>query len=231
MQIKDEEWEAHKINFSDTYDDANYSSTLQSWVMGKSHKLIEEPFQKNVFFEKVLEVGAGTGKHFQYIKHGFSQFTFSDSDARILEYAKQKIKAAGAQVLNFDIQNGDKLDYPDNTFDRVIATHVLEHIYYPHLALKEWARVLKNDGILSVLLPTDPGIAWRVGKSLGPRRKTIAKGIPYDYLMAREHVNSCVNLIAILRHYFPGGDEKWWPTPFPLVDINLFYAFNVRIIK
>jgi SAM-dependent methyltransferase len=99
------------------------------------------------------------------------------------------------------------------------------------LALKEWFRVLKPGGVLSILIPTDPGLAWRLGRNLGPRKNAIKQGIAYDYVMAREHVNSCNNLIAILRHYFPKAEEAWWPTPIPSIDLNLFFAFHTVIDK
>jgi ubiquinone/menaquinone biosynthesis C-methylase UbiE len=231
MIFSDNEWEAHKSTFSNIYDESNYSSPIQSWVMGKSHKLVEKKFNEEVFFSKVLEIGAGTGEHLQYIRHKFDEYTLSDSNKKILENAQQKLSQKPDPRINYDIQEGDRLSYKDNTFDRLIATHVLEHIHHPHNALKEWARVLKDGGTLSVVLPTDPGFAWRFGRKLGPRRSAIAKGIPYDYLMAREHVNSCVNLISILRHYFPNSNESWWPTPIPSVDVNLFFACNAKVSK
>jgi phosphatidylethanolamine/phosphatidyl-N-methylethanolamine N-methyltransferase len=95
------------------------------------------------------------------------------------------------------------LSYANNSFDSLIATHVLEHMYQPQLVLQEWRRVLKNGGVLSILIPTDPGMAWRLGRHFWPRKNVIAQGITYDYVMSREHVNSCNNLIALLRHYFP----------------------------
>lgn len=101
----------------------------------------------------------------------------------------------------------------------------------PHLALKEWRRVLKHGGVISILIPTDPGLAWRLGRHFGPRKNAIARGIAYDYVMAREHVNSCNNLIALLRHYFPGSKEAWWPFPIASIDLNLFFAFHATVDK
>ena len=129
------------------------------------------------------------------------------------------------------MQTGTQLPYSDNTFDRLVATHVLEHVYEPHLVLKEWSRVIKPGGVLSILIPTDPGIAWRIGRHFGPRRNAISKGIPYDYIMAREHVNSSNNLISILRHFFPKSNEVWWPFTIPSIDLNLFFAFSTCIEK
>ena len=115
-----------------------------------------------------------------------------------------------------------------NTFDRTIATHVLEHIPNPHLAIKEWTRITKAGGVLSILIPTDPGLLWRLSRRLGPRRNAIKQGIAYDYIMAREHVNSCTNLLALLRHYFQNTNESWWPLSIiRSVDMNLFVALNI----
>lgn len=231
MQDEDKAWVEWRNNFHALYDNANYSSSLQSKVMHASHRLLERPFRSGDVFANVLEIGAGTGEHTQFLRHQFERYVVSDQDEKTLEVAKTKIDPKMEGKFSFEVQTGESVNYPDNSFDRVIAAHVLEHIYQPHLAIKEWCRVVKNGGTLSILLPTDPGMAWRLGRMLGPRKQAYAAGIAYDYVMAREHVNSCVNLIAILRHYFPERKEAWWPTPVPSVDLNLFYAFHAIVRK
>ncbi len=226
---EDPAWLDYRARFADVYDASNYSSPLQSAVMRASHRLSEKKFDENSYFSKVLEIGAGTGEHLPFVKHRFDQYVLTDLDEKTLEVAKQKL--AGNNKLSFEKQSGEGLSYADNSFDRLIASHVLEHIYQPHLVLKEWRRVVKNGGIISVLIPTDPGMAWRLGRHLGPRKNAIAQGIAYDYVMAREHVNSCTNLIALLRHYFPERTETWWPTPIPSVDLNLFFAVHLSVNK
>jgi len=42
---------------------------------------------------------------------------------------------------------------PPNAYDFVLSSHMLEHSANPILALSEWSRVLKDDGILVLLLP------------------------------------------------------------------------------
>ncbi|WP_434705769.1 class I SAM-dependent methyltransferase [Pseudomonas sp. Z1-12] len=231
MHSEDKAWIEYREKFSEIYDESNYTSPLQSFVMRASHKLVESAYGKASHFESVLEVGAGTGEHVNFVRHAFDQYTLTDMDQKTLEVAKIKIGKRHEGRLKFETQAGNDLSYGDNTFDRLIASHVLEHIYQPHLALKEWRRVLKNGGVLSILIPTDPGLAWRLGRHLGPRKNAIAQGIAYDYVMAREHVNSCNNLIAILRHYFPGAKESWWPLPVPSIDLNLFFAFHAIVNK
>lgn len=229
---EDQAWLDYKTKFSEIYDQSNYVSPLQAFVMRQSHTILEKKFTKQFHFDRILEIGAGTGEHVKFVSHKFDEYILTDLDQNMLDRARKKLGSAEYYgLLKFDRQEGSKLCYQDNSFDRLIAAHVLEHIYQPHLVLKEWIRVIKNGGILSILLPTDPGIAWRVGRCLGPRKNAIAQGIEYDYIMAREHVNSCNNLVAILRHYFKVTDEFWWPFSIPLMDFNLFFAFHAKIIK
>jgi ubiquinone/menaquinone biosynthesis C-methylase UbiE len=231
MENEDQAWLDYRARFADVYDESNYASPLQSVVMRASHRLAENRFEKHNHFSKVLEIGAGTGEHLGFVKHSFDQYVLSDLDAKTLDVAKRKLNDKFSNKLSYEVQSGEGLSYDNNSFDRLIATHVLEHIYQPHLALKEWRRVLKNGGVLSILIPTDPGIAWRLGRHVGPRKNAIAQGIVYDYVMAREHVNSCNNLIALLRHYFPEHTESWWPFPIPSIDLNLFFVFHAVIKK
>lgn len=231
MSDEDQAWLDYRARFADVYDAANYSSPLQSAVMRASHRLTEKRFHESDHFAKVLEIGAGTGEHLGFVRHGFDQYVLTDLDARTLEVAENKLKKKYGSRLLLETQSGAGLSYADNSFDRLIATHVLEHIYHPHLVLKEWGRVLKNGGVLSILIPTDPGVAWRLGRHLGPRKNAVAQGVAYDYVMAREHVNSCNNLIALIRHYFPERTEGWWPLPIPSIDLNLFFVCHALVSK
>jgi SAM-dependent methyltransferase len=50
----------------------------------------------------------------------------------------------------------------DSQYDCVLACHCLEHIANPLRALSEWRRVLRDDGLLFLILPhKDGGFDWR----------------------------------------------------------------------
>jgi len=93
---------------------------------------------------------------------------------------------------------------------------------------------LKKGGVLSISLPTDPGIAWRLGR-LFIRIFSIKKtynitGEEYEYINATEHVNSIFNLISIIRYRYKDSiDEQFYPLKVKSPDLNLFY--NVQIYK
>nr|VFJ62061.1 MAG: Methyltransferase domain-containing protein [Candidatus Kentron sp. DK] len=51
------------------------------------------------------------------------------------------------------ISDASIIPIPDETFDYVISSHVLEHMQNTIAALKEWCRILKEGGILFLVLP------------------------------------------------------------------------------
>ena len=231
MQNEDQAWLDYRARFHNVYDQYNYASPLQAAVMGASHRLAERQFKRDHYYPRVLEVGSGTAEHLRYVSHRFDQYVLTDADSSALDVAKKKCEGMHAGALSFEVAKGESLDYEDDSFDRLIAVHVLEHILQPHLALKEWSRVVKKGGVMSILIPTDPGIAWRLGRHLGPRKRALQDGIAYDYVMAREHVNPCNNLIALIHHYFPRRTEAWWPFALPSIDLNLFYVCHAIVEK
>jgi ubiquinone/menaquinone biosynthesis C-methylase UbiE len=174
----------------------------------------------------VLEVGAGTGVHIEHVRHGYDEYVMTDLNAPMLDLASRRVVGRGK--VRSESQDATKLTFDDASFDRVIATHVLEHLPQPHRVLREWMRVLRPGGILSLVLPCDPGVAWRLGRAVGARQKFVRAGIDYDYWMAREHINAINNLVAFVRYYFPDSrQESWRPLLVPSMDLNLFYIAHV----
>jgi SAM-dependent methyltransferase len=51
------------------------------------------------------------------------------------------------------VVTGERIEYPDNTFDAVLALDVLEHLENENWALKELNRVLKPGGVAIVMVP------------------------------------------------------------------------------
>jgi len=193
--------------------------------MRRSHALVEKPFGAGHKFSRVLEVGSGSGIHIDFVQHDFDEYWMTDFSDAMLKETKHR---RGDARVRISVEDATSLSFPDDHFDRVIASHVLEHLTKPHEVLREWSRVLKPGGLLSIVLPCDPGLAWRLGRNFGPRQRAKANGLAYDYVMAREHVNSITNLVSFIRYYFDDRQESWWPTRVPFSDVNLIYAVNIR---
>ncbi|MDR3246617.1 MAG: class I SAM-dependent methyltransferase [Prevotellaceae bacterium] len=92
-------------------------------------------------FEKILEVGAGDGSILKLLDIGFASqlFALEISENGISTIKNRNIKNL-IEAVKFD---GYKIPYPDNFFDLLILSHVLEHVEYPRALLREMKRVSK----------------------------------------------------------------------------------------
>lgn len=213
-------------DYPKAYETSNYGPGLAGTVMRTSHALVEKPFGPEIRFDTVLEVGAGSGVHLEHIRHAFDRYLLTDASTDMIEEMKN---ASNDPRIDIAAENAGALSCPDNHVDRLIACHVLEHIPEPHKILEEWYRVIKPGGVLSIVLPCDPGLLWRIGRNFGPRATAKKNGLDYDYVMAREHVNPINNLVALIQYHFDDIDEIWWPSRIPIGDVNLIYAVNISL--
>lgn len=95
----------------------------------------------------ILEVGVGTGKNLPYYPHGARVIAIDIADP-MLDRAQKRAQELGVAA---DLRVGDvqALDFPDNSFDTVIATFVFCCIPTPWL--RELGRVVKPGGQILLL--------------------------------------------------------------------------------
>jgi 2-polyprenyl-3-methyl-5-hydroxy-6-metoxy-1,4-benzoquinol methylase len=95
---------------------------------------------------KVLEIGCGAGGI-------LSRFSDAGCDVLGLDYDKNYLNEASKN--NVQVRQGsiEKLE-PNERFDLIILSHVLEHIVYPADFLKEIKNFLNDDGILYIEVPS-----------------------------------------------------------------------------
>ncbi len=104
--------------------------------------------------EKVLDIGTGTGQILpeisSYLDKG--KVVGTDISKGMLRRTKRRIEKdeidETASVRYDDIENSQ---FPDNCFDRIIATFTFTTLPNPKKAAKECARILKKDGKMIVI--------------------------------------------------------------------------------
>jgi ubiquinone/menaquinone biosynthesis C-methylase UbiE len=99
---------------------------------------------------RVLDCGVGSGSlsiALDCIKTGPVEYHGIDTSTEMLVQASSKMQDAGlrAHVKQADVLS---LPYDDQSFDVVMAAHVLEHLPDPQRALAEMVRVLKPGGMV-----------------------------------------------------------------------------------
>lgn len=108
----------------------------------------------------VIDVGCGAGRHsFEAYRRGADVIAFDqnaeeladvDTMLQAIGQAGEAPESAKAQVV---VGDALALPYPDEAFDSVIASEVLEHIPDDAAAIAELARVLRPGGTLAVTVP------------------------------------------------------------------------------
>jgi SAM-dependent methyltransferase len=110
--------------------------------------------------DRVLDLGCGGGRHaFESFRRGASVVAF-DADFVELKGVTGLVQAmaeageAGEGARSMEVQGtAFQLPFPDDSFDRIIAAEVLEHLPNDHVAISELARVLKPTGRMAVTVP------------------------------------------------------------------------------
>lgn len=101
---------------------------------------------------RILDCGVGNGSlsiALDSLMKGPIDFHAIDTSAEMLVQAKSVMQRAG---LDPNLQQADvmSLPYEDQSFDLVMAAHVLEHLPDPQRALAEMVRVLKPGGMVFI---------------------------------------------------------------------------------
>jgi SAM-dependent methyltransferase len=112
--------------------------------------------------DRVLDMGAGGGRHaFEALRRG-AVVTALDADAAPLKDVSAMMAAIGLEEPAVRRRGGTgavvvgdalRLPFDSDAFDRVIAAEVLEHIPDDRAAITELARVLRPGGSLAVTVP------------------------------------------------------------------------------
>lgn len=175
---------------------------------------------------KTLEVGAGLGSHARYEN-------LSDQEYHCLEYREDFCKEIAKVLPAAQVHCGnieDRQPWPDETFDRVIAIHVLEHLRDLPRALGELKRLLKPDGVLDIVIPCEGGIAHTLARKVSAQRlfeKTFQMSFAPIHL--NEHVNTFYEISAELDRDFKVQEQEFFPLKVPVSTVNL--CAGLRLVK
>lgn len=218
----------HKdFQISENYSEHLYTGLL-GFMMRYCHKTLENFSTNKKKFSKILEIGAGVQPHDNYIKHDYDEYHILETS----DFAIDKLSKNKKFILHK--YDGKTLPFHKETFDRVVMSHTLEHIEGSENFIQEIMKIICPGGILSISLPTDPGLAWRFARfvnSFFKAKKVLGLSrLQYNYANATEHINSIFNLISIIRYKYENSyEEYFYPARIKSADLNFFY--NVHIHK
>ncbi len=104
---------------------------------------------------KILDIGSADGMFTKVIldKSHAKEIIGIDVLKQSVDWANKHWKKY--KQLKFRLGDAHKLDFKANTFDAVFALEVMEHVFKPQVVFKEIKRVLRKNGYVIILVPSD----------------------------------------------------------------------------
>lgn len=105
---------------------------------------------------KLLDVGCGDGQFLANMRELGWEVHGVEPDGQAVKAANQK--------FGLNVHEGalEKISFPDNTFDAITMSHVIEHLPNPIGTLRECKRMLKKGGRLVMTAPNIESLAHRL---------------------------------------------------------------------
>ncbi|MFN3850143.1 MAG: class I SAM-dependent methyltransferase [Spirosomataceae bacterium] len=100
--------------------------------------------------DKVLDIGVGTGLTLDKYPSNTSVVGI-DLSPYMLEVAQKKYAPKRTGKTELLLMDAQKLDFEDESFDKVVMTHILSVLPEPKLAMKEAIRVCKKGGEILIV--------------------------------------------------------------------------------
>jgi phosphatidylethanolamine/phosphatidyl-N-methylethanolamine N-methyltransferase len=120
--------------------------------------------------QRILEVGVGTGLSLPFFRPD-SEVTGIDVSAEMLAKARRRVDRLGLKhVEDLSVMDAEKMEFPDNSFDAVLALYVASVVPNPARFAAEMRRVCRPGGTIVLVnhFASDNGIMCAVEKALAP---------------------------------------------------------------
>ena len=124
--------------------DQKRSKGIQGWLVNKEKTCVLKSLQIEKE-EKILDAGSGSGYYSLLIKKAGGNPYGVDFSAEMIKQLKARgIQGEVADLENFNLQR---------KFDKILCAGALEFLKNPELAVKNFNKHLKTNGVLIILYP------------------------------------------------------------------------------
>jgi len=134
---------------SEIYDDSN-------WHLEICRHLLE--YSQVSSGDRILDIGTGT-RHLTIEASqtiGISGRVIGvDISPKMLEKARDKVKALGLDNVEFQLGDAELLNFPVNSFDRILCANTFPWLENKVATLKLWHQFLKSDGLIGIHTPAN----------------------------------------------------------------------------
>lgn len=136
-------------------------------------------------------------------------------------YTPKTNSQTGCDVMQSDKNRVDviclatDLKFDNNTFDTVLATQVLEHVYDHHTMIKESYRVLRSNGTVILTVP----FTWELHEE------------PYDFFRLTKHGLTELFLEAGFEIVYIQSNGGKWAAAFQMFINTIYSTFKFKTVR
>lgn len=148
------------------------------WHISKRKIVFDFIKQYNNFKKpKILDMGCGTGKNVESLKHLGTVYGI-DSSLQAIKFCKQR------GLSNISLEKVVNTNFPETSFNIITLLDVLEHTD-DNKTLKEAHRILHKDGLIIITVPALPFLWSKWDNVLHHKRRYTKKGL--EQILKKNH--------------------------------------------
>ena len=138
----------HKI-ITDSYDERSKHYAKSQWHKGLAEQLVD--YRPPNEGDSVLDIGTGTGAAALYssvLVGDTGRVVGVDISKGMISEAEKLRTGRNCENVQFTVADGESLNYPENSFDRIYCASAFFWVADKHKALSIWYRMLKPGGVI-----------------------------------------------------------------------------------
>lgn len=220
----------NKVYKNNNYRKSTYGG-ISKYLYFFNHYLLDLNVNEK-YNEHIVEIGGGAHQHLHYMsKKNIKTYTIIDSKVFYKDIVKLRSKFKGIRINFIDYKkiNLNKLKFK---FTRLISSHTFEHFDNFETQFLNLLKIMKKDSLISIALPCDPGIMWRILQyfSYFNQRKFYGWKTfkEKDLDDSRDHLVSAQNILKVLRYYFSDCKSYFFPFIIPVIEFNIFLILRIK---
>jgi ubiquinone/menaquinone biosynthesis C-methylase UbiE len=153
----------YKQEIADLYNRRSQTYDESEWHLQICHRLLEYSLVSSG--QHILDIGTGTG----HLAIAAAQIVGTegrvigvDISTEMLDRARSKVEALGLSNVEFQLADAEVLNYPANTFDRILCANTFPWIADKEAALRLWFQFNKPGGLIGIHTPAETAYVGHV---------------------------------------------------------------------
>lgn len=150
--------------------------------------------------DRVIDLGCGLGYFTNMIASRGATCVGMDLDGECIDYCSKYMMGI------YHLGDITDIPYPDNSFNKVLCTEVLEHVEHNEKVLEEIKRVIEPGGILVVSVPCSEGVYKSLFKRIG--HDSVDAG-SREYHHHKGYTRGELTRLLESHGFSPGGEHEY----------------------